>query len=65
MKLRALLCDDHYEIRLCLRLMLERLSFVELVGECSDRREAVRLVERLGPNVLFLGSTPTRTSGKQ
>jgi DNA-binding NarL/FixJ family response regulator len=48
------LADDHQIVRQGLRALLKMESDVQLVGEASDGREAVRLVERLQPHVLVL-----------
>ncbi|HSL22871.1 MAG TPA: response regulator transcription factor [Vicinamibacterales bacterium] len=53
MPLRILLADDHCVVRQGLRALLERAGF-EVVAEASDGAEAVRLAERLQPNVAVL-----------
>lgn len=47
-----LLADDHHIVRQGLRALLETEPSFKLVGEAGDGIEAVRLVERLRPNVL-------------
>jgi DNA-binding NarL/FixJ family response regulator len=50
--IRILLADDHAVMRTGLRLVLERQADFEVVGEASDGREAVAMVQKLLPNVL-------------
>jgi DNA-binding NarL/FixJ family response regulator len=51
--LRVLLADDHVVVRQGLRALLERAGF-EVVGEAGDGQEAIRLAERLRPDVAVL-----------
>jgi DNA-binding NarL/FixJ family response regulator len=53
-KIRVLLVDDHPALRLGLRVLLERASDVELVGEAEDSVEALALVESSQPDVVVL-----------
>ena len=46
------LADDHHIVRQGLRALLETEPNFKLVGEAGDGIEAVRMVERLRPNVL-------------
>lgn len=48
------LADDHQLVRQGLRALLEGESDFRVIGEAGDGLEAVRLVERLNPNVLVL-----------
>lgn len=48
-----LLADDHNIVRQGLRALLESEPHFRLVGEASDGIEAVRLAERLKPDVLI------------
>jgi two-component system, NarL family, response regulator NreC len=49
-----LLADDHKIFRESLRLLLERRSDFQVIGEAADGEEAVQQVERLRPDVVVL-----------
>jgi len=53
-KIRVLLADDHAVVRKGLRFLLEGEPGVQVVGEASDGREAVRLAEELKPTVVVM-----------
>jgi two-component system LytT family response regulator len=51
---RAAIAEDEPQARRTLRAYLERADWIELAGEASDGAEAVRLVDDLEPDLLFL-----------
>lgn len=51
---RILLADDHPIVRAGIRAELERLSTVQVVGEASDGREALEMVQSLTPDLVFM-----------
>lgn len=53
-RLRTLLIDDEVLGRLALRRVLASHEDVEIVGECGDAEEALRAIEALAPDLLFL-----------
>lgn len=53
-RIRILVADDHGIVRKGLRFLLERHEDIEIVGEASDGREAVRMAELLEPNVVVM-----------
>jgi len=51
---RILIADDHGIVRTGLKLLLEKIPDMEVVGEAADGREAVRLAKELEPNVVVM-----------
>ena len=54
MSIRVLLADDHGIVRKGLRFLLERQPGVEIAGEASDGREAVRLADATSPDIVIM-----------
>lgn len=54
MTIEVVLADDHAIVREGLRLVLAAHPNIEVVGEAGDGNEALRLVERLQPNVVIM-----------
>jgi len=53
-KIRIVVADDHGIVRKGLRYLLDRQEDMEVAGEASDGREAVRLCAELTPNVMVM-----------
>ncbi|MCE5310808.1 MAG: response regulator transcription factor [Acidobacteriales bacterium] len=53
-KIRILLADDHGLVRKGLRLLIESQEGMEVVGEASDGREALKLAAELQPEIAIL-----------
>lgn len=51
---RVLLADDHALLRAGLRLLLQSMAGIEVVGEASDGREAIELAQTLQPDVILM-----------
>lgn len=51
--IRVLIADDHVLVRVGLRSVLEEAG-LEVVGECRDGAEAVRLADGLHPDIVLL-----------
>src|SRR5688500_12799911 len=54
MSIRVLLVDDEPDMRMLVRLTLERTEDIEVVGEAASGTEAIELVTEIGPDVLLL-----------
>ncbi|HYF91330.1 MAG TPA: LytTR family DNA-binding domain-containing protein [Symbiobacteriaceae bacterium] len=54
MMLKALIVDDEYPARMELRYQLENFPDVEIIGEATNAREALRLIGALDYDVIFL-----------
>jgi two-component system, NarL family, response regulator NreC len=54
MPVRILLADDHGVVRKGVRFLLERQQGMEVVGEASDGREAIRLAESVSPDIVIM-----------
>jgi DNA-binding NarL/FixJ family response regulator len=52
--LRVILADDHPVVRAGIRAELEKLPGILVVGEASDGREAVDMVRKVSPAVVFM-----------
>jgi DNA-binding NarL/FixJ family response regulator len=61
--IRVLLVDDHTLLRAGLRVLLQDLPAVEVVGEAASGEEALVLVEALGPDILLCDVTMPGPSG--
>lgn len=53
-KLRILLAEDHETVREGLRLIVDAQTDMEVIGEAGDGREAIRLAQKLLPDVLVM-----------
>jgi sigma-B regulation protein RsbU (phosphoserine phosphatase) len=65
MSIRALLVDDEEPARLRLRSMLERFDDLRIVGEAEDGQEALRRIDDLNPDVVFLDIEMPGLTGMQ
>jgi two-component system, NarL family, response regulator NreC len=52
--IRVLIADDHGIVRTGLKLLLDRVSDIEVVGEAADGRAAVQLAKSMRPNIVVM-----------
>ena len=62
-KIRVVLADDHHVVRSGIRGELEKHDDIDIVGEATNGREALALVQRLHPDVLLLDINMPDISG--
>ena len=63
--IRILIADDHGIVRTGLKLLLDRVSEMEVVGEAADGREAVRLAAELQPDIVIMDIAMPLLNGLQ
>lgn len=63
MHVSVLIVDDHMIMRDGLKALLNRAEDVEIVGEASDGKEALKKVQELHPDVVVMDLTMPRMSG--
>src|ERR1700746_1232372 len=63
LRTRVLVADDHGVVRKGLRFLLQTDPSIEVVGEASDGREAVRMTEELSPDVVVMDITMPQLNG--
>lgn len=61
--IRVMITDDHLIVREGLRLILETVDGIEIVGEASDGAECLRLVPELKPDVILMDLQMPRMDG--
>jgi DNA-binding NarL/FixJ family response regulator len=61
--IRVVLVEDHTLVRAGIRSLLEKLGWVQVVGEAGNGREAIALVKTQRPDVVLLDITMTELNG--
>ena len=61
--IKVVLADDHAVVRAGIRAMLEGLGGIELMGEATNGREALALVEQHQPDVLLMDISMPEMNG--
>ncbi len=62
-KIRVLLVDDHPMMRQGLRSIVTAYDHLEVVGEAGDGAEAVKLAQRLDPDVVVMDINMPKMNG--
>ena len=62
-KIRILIADDHAIVRTGLTALLGTVPGMEVVGEAKDGEEAVRLTDRLAPDVVIMDLVMPKKNG--
>ena len=63
MTLRVVVADDQTLVRTGFRMIIDARDDLEVVGEASDGREAVRLTRQLAPDVVLMDVRMPGTDG--
>lgn len=63
MAIRVLLADDHRVLRQGLRALIEKQPDVQVVGEATHGKDAVRLAEKLRPDVVVMDVSMPQLNG--
>jgi len=63
--IHVILADDHHLVRQGIRSLLEKTGDIEILAEAENGQEAVKLTERLAPDVLVMDIAMPRLNGIQ
>src|SRR5210317_1475662 len=63
--IKIVLAEDHTILREGLKALLSSNPQFDIIGEAADGREAVRCVEKLGPDMLLMDLSMPRMSGME
>lgn len=61
--IRIVVVDDHAIVREGMRMLLENVSTIEVVGEAEDGEAALKVVADLNPNVVLMDMTMPKLGG--
>jgi DNA-binding NarL/FixJ family response regulator len=64
-KVRVLLAEDHTLVRAGFRVLLEKLEGVQVIGEVSDGRAALKVSKELQPDVVLMDIAMPEMNGLQ
>ena len=62
-KIRILVADDHYIVRIGIVALVNTESDMEVVGEAADGLQAVELFEKHRPDLVLMDSRMTAKTG--
>lgn len=63
--IRVILADDHHLVRQGIRSLLEKTGDIQILAEAENGQEAIKLAERLTPDVLVMDIAMPRLNGIQ
>jgi two-component system response regulator NreC len=63
--IRILVADDNSMVRRSIRMMLDAVDGLKVIGEAEDGREAINLVEELKPDVVIMDISMPNVDGLQ
>jgi len=62
-KLRVILADDHALVRAGIRVLIENIPNVEVIGEAGNGNEALALMERTSPDIALVDMAMPELNG--
>ncbi len=62
-KIKVLLVDDHSVVRQGLKLLLNEISNITILGEACNGEEALEMVDHLAPDILVTDISMPKMSG--
>lgn len=62
-KIKIMVVDDHPLVRMALKALIEKQPDFELVAEATDGEQAVKLAQRLAPQVVLMDITMPKLNG--
>lgn len=63
LSVKVIIADDHTLIRAGIRQLLQNIKGIEVIGEASNGREAVRLIKELLPDIVLLDVAMSELNG--
>ncbi|MBI1881588.1 MAG: response regulator transcription factor [Chloroflexi bacterium] len=63
--IRVILAEDHHLVRQGIRSLLEKTTDIEILAEAENGQEAIKLAQRLTPDVLVMDIAMPRLNGIQ
>jgi DNA-binding NarL/FixJ family response regulator len=63
--IRVLIADDHHLVRQGICALLEKVEYIQIVGEAATGQEAVELTQSLKPDVVIMDISMPRMDGVQ
>jgi len=63
LELKVIICDDELGMRTVLKKAVEKVDGFKVIGEAQDGEEAIKLVDKLRPDVVFIDIEMPKLSG--
>jgi DNA-binding NarL/FixJ family response regulator len=61
----VIIVDDHHLVRQGIKAILEKVDYIDVIGEAADGQEAVALISQLRPNVVLMDISLPSLNGVQ
>lgn len=63
MKIKVLLVDDHDIVRTGIKMVVEKMADIKIIGEATNGQQAIDMAEELKPDVVLMDINMPRISG--